>query len=105
MDNTEITPEEQAAWRAIHRLGLSVGCDHAYGTDGIHATEHCLDSVLRDTNQRWTFDLWGSPWFGCGRLTLRFVDTGNTYTYWAVFLTRWISIAVRVGGKRKAGAP
>ena len=97
----EIISEEAIAWNALHRLGLSIGCDHAYGSDGVLSTEHCIESAMRDTNQRWAFDLWGSPWLGCGKLTLHFVDTGSTYTYWVAFLTRWLSLAIHVGGKRK----
>lgn len=101
MSDVDLIPEEASAWAAIHRLGLSIGCDHVYGVDGIHATERCLESSLICNNQRFEFQLWGSPWFGCGKLTLQFNDTGDTYTYWAVFLGRKLSLAIHFGGRQK----
>ena len=103
MIDTDIIPEEAPAWSAIHRLGLSIGCDHAYGRDGVNATETCIQSAIYGNNQYWTFDLHGWPWFGFGKLTLLFRDTGNTYTYWAVFITRKLSLAIHIGGKSKGG--
>lgn len=103
MAEYEVILEEITAWAALQRLGLAVGCDHAHDMDGIHATERCIESALRDTNQRWDCDLWGWPWFGLGRLTLRFVAAGDTYTYWVIFLTSKISLAIHVGGRKKAG--
>ena len=100
--DVELLPEEALAWAALHRLGRMVGCDHADGPDGISATENCVEAALLHKNQRWDLQLWGWPWFGCGKLTLQFVATGNTYTYWAVFLTTKLSLAIHVGGKTKA---
>jgi len=50
---------------------------------------------------RFEFQVWGSPWLGVGKLTLVFGDTGDTYTYWVLFLTKWLSFAIHAGGSSK----
>ena len=40
----------------------------------------------------------GYPWLGCGRITLHIGS--DTYTLWMLYLTKWLSFGIHLGGGR-----